>query len=384
MKPKAKKNSLEHSNTWYKTNSLGGEVFDVITFPKKRLTFFYESTEKVLYRIDPDEKVSAMMSTENNDIPNQVLRRDKFENNLFFFYKEDKFAVLQDVSENGYSNMLQFGGFSAKSVADFRAIGKDKFMILTKNGNLSFFEFSSKHIKKILDLDLNYTSTSDLEFVTFCICPRDKYMVVSVADKVSFEKKHLFLLEISGGDKLNLLDRKNFDDQEHNSVFYRLGIHYTSDDIPVVICFEKGDQLRMVAFAVDDDQLNQIESITGYHSAPFLTIEEFKGEIKTMDVEGYLYTLPLVDVSKGAQSGEVEELVVGGVTGLGVGAGEGVKQKEMREAVADFERSNPSIQFDSEEVDIVVDREKEQLANNYNNRRSMTIDFNCRKIKKGE
>jgi len=143
----------------------------VVTFPTKKVTFFYESSEKLLYRIDDNSQVLALMSTENNDIPSQSLRRDRFENNLYFFYKENKFAVLQNIKGDGYDNMLQFGGFSAKNVSDFRAVGKQRFIILSKNGNLGYYEFSSKHINKLSELDLNYAG-EDLEFCTFNICPK--------------------------------------------------------------------------------------------------------------------------------------------------------------------------------------------------------------------
>lgn len=166
----------------------GGEVYDILTFPSKKLAFFYESTEKVLYKIDPNDKVSAMMATQNNDIPSQTLRRDREENNLFFFYKEDKFAVLQGVNAEGYDNMLQFGGFSANQVSDFRAVGQDNFIIMTKNGNLSVFEFSAKHIKKLSEINLNY-GDDDLEFCTFDVCKEDKFLVVAAGDKLTSEKK---------------------------------------------------------------------------------------------------------------------------------------------------------------------------------------------------
>ena len=269
--------------------------------------------------------------------------------------------------------MLQFGGFSAKTVADFRAVGRDKFMILTKSGNMSFFEFSDKHIKKILDLDLNYASSDDLEFVTFCVCPKDKYLVVSVADKIHSQKRNLFLIEIVDEGKLNLLDRKNFEDEATNSAFSKLAIHYTSDNIPVVVCFEKGAGFNMVAFAVDDDQLNQVDLVKGYHSSPFLGIDSFNGEVNTIDIEGNLYNLPLVEQNlRGVRTPVVIRKGRGGQL-------EGSKDKEMRDAVANFERSNTSEEMNDGEVDMVLDREKEQLANNYNNRRSMTIDYNSRK-----
>jgi hypothetical protein len=143
---------------------LGGEVYDVLTFPSKNLSFFYESTEKVLYRISSEDRVSALMSSENNDIPSQTLRRDKFEQNLYFFYKEDKFAVLVGVNDTGYENMLQFGGFEAKNVADFRGVGEDKFMILNKNGQVTVFHFSAKFIKKMCTFNLNYANDETLEF----------------------------------------------------------------------------------------------------------------------------------------------------------------------------------------------------------------------------
>jgi hypothetical protein len=172
----------------------GGEVFDVITFPSKSLSFFYEATEKVLYRISSSERVSALMGSENNNIPSQTLRRDRLENNLYFFYKKDKFSVLVGVHDEGYKNMLQFGGFDASKVADFIAIGDDKFIIMEKSGALSLFHFSAKFIKKLFSLNLNKKQDDLLEFTSISVDESDTFLVVSAGSSLSHEKRKLILL----------------------------------------------------------------------------------------------------------------------------------------------------------------------------------------------
>lgn len=349
-----------------------------MTFPKKKLAFFYESTEKVLYKIDPNDKVSAMMATHNNDIPSQTLRRDREENNLFFFYKEDKFAVLQDVNEDGYSNMLQFGGFSANQVSDFRAVGQGNFIIMTKNGNLSVFEFSAKHISKVSEINLNY-GDDDLEFCTFDVCNQDKYLVVAAGDKLTSEKKNLFLLEILPNKKLKLLDRKNFEGEGKNSMFFRLVITYLEGTVPIVICYEKGKNFDMVAYNIYKDVLKRVAQIENFHSAPFLTIENSDGMLRSIDVEGFLYDLPLtVTGTRTPNKPKITSIKMSKASHESEGNFKN-SAINMSGGVLSFDREkNSSYVVEEANVGAVIKDYQVNFANNYNSRRSMVIDFNFR------
>lgn len=360
----------------------------MLTFPKKRLTFFYESTEKILYKIDPNDKVTGMMATHNNDIPSQTLRRDKYERNLFFFYKQDKFAVLQDVNEDGYSNMLQFGGFSASVVSDFRAVGEDNFVIMTKNGNLSIFEFSAKHIKKISEIDLNY-GDDDLEFCVFDVCLEDKYLVVAAGDKLSSEKKNLFLLQILENKKLKLLDRKNFEGEGKNSMFFRLGITYIAPGTPLAICYEKGKNFDLVCYLIEDNALRRVAQIENYHSAPFLTIEKSGGFLRSIDVEGYLYDLPLeIQAEKTPTKPRVTSIEMVPPPQINLSIPKIPKNSNfmqsainMSAGLVNFDRDkNESFVVDQDEIANVVKNYQITFANNYNSRRSMVVDFNYRNL----
>ena len=115
---------------------------------------------------------------------------------MYFFYKLDKFAVLVGVHDEGYKNMLQFGGFDASKVADFRGVDQDKFMILEKSGLVTLFHFSAKFIKKLCTFNLNYDSDETLEFTTINICNNDRFIVASAGNNLSNEKKKLMLLEL--------------------------------------------------------------------------------------------------------------------------------------------------------------------------------------------
>lgn len=312
------------------------------------------------------------MNSVNNDIPSQTLRRDAQQKNLYFFYKDEKFSVLQNVSADGHENMLQFGGFSAKTVSDFRPIGTDKFIILTKNGHLHYYEFSTNHIKKLAELSLNY-GEENLEFCTFNVCPKDKYLVVSVGDKLTSEKKDLFLLEIQATEKLKMIDRKKFEGEGKNSVYFRMNIQYVDEKTPVVTCFEKGNEFKMVMYVIEDEQLNQFEKIRGYHNAPFLTVFGEGGEVVTMDVEGCLYSLPLKEggrVMQGESGGE-EQKKSG--TDLGVYSG-GVVSFERQKVENGGREERGGLELKS-----LIEEERIRLANCYNNRRSMVIDYTFRK-----
>ncbi len=92
--------------------------------------------------------------------------------------------------------MLQFGGFDASKVADFRGVDQDKFMILEKSGLITLFHFSAKFIKKLCTYNVNYEADEKLEFCTFNICNNDKFIVVSAGNSLSSEKKKLMLLEL--------------------------------------------------------------------------------------------------------------------------------------------------------------------------------------------
>jgi len=163
-----------------------------------------------------------------------------------------------------------------------------------------------------------------------------------------------------------LIDRKKFEDQGTNTMFFRMNIQYI-DNTPVVVCFEKGKEFKMVIYIIEDDQLNLLDKIRGYHSAPFLTAVELPGKVLTMDVQGFVYSLPL------CEEGEVkvtsltyqEKSDLGGYNG-----------------VVSFERKNGQGE-QSSRGDIglkeFLEAEKIRLANIYNNRRSMVVDFSYRK-----
>lgn len=269
-------------------------MFDVITFPSKSLSFFYEATEKVLYRISSSERVSALMGSENNNVPSQTLRRDRLEKNLYFFYKKDKFSVLVGVHDEGYKNMLQFGGFDASKVADFIAIGEDKFIIMEKSGTLSLFHFSAKFIKKLFSINLNHKSDDLLEYTSLAVDEFDRFLVVSVASSLSQEKKKLLLLEIDASDfSISVKDEKEFSNEPSNSVFLKLSVDTIGDNKTIVSCFEKGHNFNLVCYAIQSGKFEYVTTIPQYHSAPFLTHTKIDGQILSLDIKGNLYFLPI-------------------------------------------------------------------------------------------
>lgn len=191
------------------------------------------------------------MGSVNNDIPSQILRRDKHQENLYFFYKLDKFAVLVGVHDDGYQTMLQFGGFDAQKVADFRGVGEDKFMILEKTGLVTLFHFSAKFIKKLCTFKLNYENDENLEFSALNICENDKFVVASAGNTLTNEKKKLFLLELDAEDfSLQIRDEIDFEREGKNSVFFKLCIDTIGDDKTILSCFEKGHDFNLVCYAI--------------------------------------------------------------------------------------------------------------------------------------
>jgi hypothetical protein len=218
------------------------------------------------------------MGSENNDVPSQTLRRDRLENNLYFFYKQDKFAVLLGVHDEGYKNMLQFGGFDAKRIADFRGVGEDKFLIMEKTGVLTLFHFSAKFIKKLYTFDLNYEKDENLEFCAMNICDNDQFIVASAGNKLSQEKKKLMLMELDSTDySIRMLDEKDFEREGSNSVFFKLSIDLIGGARTIVSCFEKGNDFNLICFAIQSGKFEHITTIPHYHKAPFLTMTKVKG-----------------------------------------------------------------------------------------------------------
>ena len=206
------------------------------------------------------------------------VRRDRLEKNLYFFYKKDKFSVLVGVHDEGYKNMLQFGGFDATKVADFIAIGEDKFVIMEKSGTLNLFHFSAKFIKKLFTINLNHKTDDLLEFTSLAVDEFDRFLVVSVASSLSQEKKKLLLLEIDSNDfSISVKEEKEFSGEPSNSVFSKLSIDTIGDNKTIVSCFEKGHNFNLVCYAIQSGKFEYVTTIPQYHSSPFLTHTKIDG-----------------------------------------------------------------------------------------------------------
>lgn len=208
-------------------------------------------------------------------------------------------TVLTELEKGGFYKKIKMKKLTKNQIIDFRIYEDTKLIILDNKGRiviyeLFFFDLRYDELAHLqLGLDTNEMTTS------LALCPRDKYMAVSINVEGTFQQNWLVLLELESSDqdtKIVLKDIKQSHTQNKDSVFFALEIPYYKDDYPVIIGSEFEAENQLCSYIFDGARLEQFKApYKGFLSAKNYRFSISEGMIWIADSKGTIKRIRLID-----------------------------------------------------------------------------------------
>ena len=224
----------------------------------------------------------------NNDDEEHLILNDGYE-----------ITILTEIERAGFYKKFKMKKLTKNRIIDFRVYEDTKLIILDNMGRIViyemyFFDLRYDEIAHLqLGLDTNEMTTS------LALCPRDKFMAVSINVEGTFQQNWLVLLELVGSEddtSIVLKDIKQSHTTQEDSVFFALEIPYYKDDYPVIIGSEFEAENKLCSYIYDGVKLEQFKSpYEGFLSAKNYRFSIYQGMIWIADSKGTIKRIKLVD-----------------------------------------------------------------------------------------
>ena len=224
-----------------------------------------------------------------------------------FSNKEEENLILNDGSAITVLTELERGGFYKKfcmekltqgKIVDFRIYEDSKLIILDKLGRISIFElfFFDLRFEKLAHLQLGLDT--DEMTMSLALCPRDRYLAVSIIVEQTFQQNWIVVLEIEQHDdtRIILKDIKQSHTTKSDSVFYALEIPYYLDEHPVILGCEFEAENKLCSYVFDGVRIEPYK----HPYAQFLASKNYRfsmhnGMIWIADSKGTIKRISLLD-----------------------------------------------------------------------------------------
>lgn len=208
-------------------------------------------------------------------------------------------TVLTEVERAGFYKKFKMKKLTKNQIIDFKVYEDTKLIILDKMGRIVIYEmyFFDLRYDELAHLQLGL---DNMEMTTsLALCPRDRFMAVSINVEGTFQQNWLVLLELETVDSstsIILKDIKQSHTQSEDSVFFALEIPYYKDDHPVIIGSEFGAENKLCSYIFDGVRIEQFKApYEGFLSAKNYRFSVYDGMIWIADSKGSIKRIKLID-----------------------------------------------------------------------------------------
>ena len=184
-------------------------------------------------------------------------------------------------------------------IIDFRVYEDTKLIVLDQKGRIVIYE--------MYFFDLRYDELAHLQLgldkdemtTSLALCPRDRFLAVSINVEKTFQQNWLVLLELETNDsdtRIIMKDIKQSHTLEKDSVFFALEIPYYKDDHPVIIGSEFEAENKLCSYIFDGVRLEQFKSpYDQFLTSKNYRFSVYQGMIWIADSKGTIKRIRLID-----------------------------------------------------------------------------------------
>lgn len=175
---------------------------------------------------------------------------------------------------------------------DYVAIGSNGIIAGNNQGVLEGFEYNintGDHVKRF-EFNLNQGRPANLfqQITSMSLSDDQQYLAVSTAidnQRVQACLNKLFVFAITP-QGLKIVDTKDFPNSNADSMYFYIDFDYRYRGTRMIFAFQSDDQMRVDAYAFENERIELVHSVYNYHQEPFSAIRGLSGSIISIDYVG--------------------------------------------------------------------------------------------------
>lgn len=161
---------------------------------------------------------------------------------------------------------------------DYVAIGSNGVITGNNQGLIEGFEYdinAGSNIKRF-EYNINQGRPANLfqQITSMSLSDDQQYLAVATAmdnQRVQACLNKLFVFSISP-QGLNLVDSKEFPNSNADSMYFYIDFDYRYRGTRIIFAFQNDDQMRLDAYAFENERIENIHTVYNYHQNPFSAI----------------------------------------------------------------------------------------------------------------
>lgn len=279
-------------------------VLSIAMFKSTNLLFFTNGLEKIELRVlDMNDNKLSLISKSLYNLKakyyERLMRKDIQENYLFFRNSPTSVQIFQ-IYQRRSTLLAKFDKIESDKIVDYSGYKTDYLATLSNDGTIACCSFKNG---VILRLPLLKEKMEEKEcFITCSICLKQIYFFAStmISCENSLKQGRILIYKINQRNgvlnKEFVLDLKheNFS-QYPNSFIKEMSIYGYIKDWPILVAFPHAGGSEMITFIYYENKLEHVKTISDYHTRSVISSENLNGKIWTLDGNGIIFSVPLMN-----------------------------------------------------------------------------------------